>query len=253
MSAGGGPDVAHGAGTGERSRAAAGANHEGASAGGGPDFPDGMETGERSRAAAGANHQGARLLLVRHGQSTWNAEGRWQGQADPPLSSLGEEQARAAAASPELQGIDAWWSSDLRRAAETADLVVAGRGTCNVDPRLRERHAGEWEGLTKAEIDAAWPGFLAEHRRPAGWEDDEPLLVRALDALHEIAAASAGGRVLVVTHGGVIRALERRLAADDLPVPNLGGRWVGIDADSMELGERVLLVDVGQVTVPGQI
>jgi probable phosphoglycerate mutase len=192
-------------------------------------------------------------LLVRHGQSTWNAEGRWQGQADPPLSSLGEEQARSAAESPELQAIAGWWSSDLRRAARTGELVAAGRATPHVDPRLRERHAGEWEGLTRAEIDAGWPGFLAEHRRPAGWEDDEPLLERALVALADIAAGSPGGRVVVVTHGGVIRALERRLGADDLPVPNLGGRWVGLDGDSLELGARVLLVDADQVTVPRQI
>ncbi len=193
------------------------------------------------------------ILLVRHGQSTWNAEGRWQGQADPPLSALGEEQARAAAESPEVGGIDVWWSSDLRRAARTADLVGAGRGTRAIDPRLRERHAGEWEGLTRAEIDADWPGFLAEHRRPVGWEEDEPLLERALVALTDIAGTAPGRRVVVVTHGGVIRALERRLGADDLPVPNLGGRWVGIDVDSLELGARVLLVDADQVTVPGQL
>jgi probable phosphoglycerate mutase len=194
-----------------------------------------------------------RVLLVRHGQSTWNAEGRWQGQADPPLSPLGASQARAAASSAELTGIDAWWSSDLRRAVQTSDLLVGDRGTRQVDPRLRERHAGEWEGLTRAEIEAGWRGFLAAHRRPAGWEDDEPLLERALAALTDIAAATAAERVVVVTHGGVIRALERRFGTDELPVPNLGGRWVEIGSGAVGLGERALLVDVGQVTVPGQI
>jgi probable phosphoglycerate mutase len=193
------------------------------------------------------------VLLVRHGQSTWNAEGRWQGQADPPLSPLGEEQALAGASSSELRSVDAWWSSDLLRAARTAELLAAGRGVARVDPRLRERHAGEWEGLTRPEIDAGWPGFLVEHRRPAGWEDDEPLLERALVALVDIAAARPGRQVVAVTHGGVIRALERRLGADDLPVPNLGGRWVAIDGDALELGPRVLLVDAEQATVPRQI
>jgi len=194
-----------------------------------------------------------RLLLVRHGQSTWNAEGRWQGQADPPLSPLGEEQARAGASSAELDGIATCWSSDLQRALRTAELLADGRATPTVDARLRERSAGEWEGLTRDEIEAGWPGFLAEHRRPSGWEDDDALLARALVALTEIAAATVADRAVVVTHGGVIRALERRLGADDLPVPNLGGRWVELDAGSFAAGARVLLVDVGQVTVPGQI
>lgn len=122
-----------------------------------------------------------------------------------------------------------------------------------LDVRLRERHAGEWEGLTRAEIDAGWPGFLTEHKRPAGWEDDDPLLERAFAALTDIAARFPGGRVVAVTHGGVIRALERRFGAEDLPVPNLGGRWVEVGDTPTRLGERVLLVDVGQVTVPGQI
>jgi broad specificity phosphatase PhoE len=193
------------------------------------------------------------VLLVRHGQSTWNADGRWQGQADPPLSPLGEAQARSGSASSELDGVETWWSSDLRRAWSTAELLVADRWPVRLEARLRERHAGEWEGLTRAEIDGGWPGFLTEHKRPAGWEDDDPLLERALAALAGIAADVAGGRIVVVTHGGVIRALERRLGADDLPVPNLGGRWVEIGQGSPTLGERVLLVDVGQVTVPGQI
>ena len=194
-----------------------------------------------------------RVLLVRHGQSTWNAEGRWQGQADPPLSPLGEAQARAAGESSQLDDVDGWWSSDLHRARHTAELLGARRGLARLDPRLRERHAGEWEGLTRDAIEAGWPGFLAEHRRPAGWEDDEPLLDRALAALTDVAARDPGRRVVVVTHGGVIRALERRCGADELPVPNLGGRWVELGGGPVVLGERVLLVDVGQVTVPGQI
>ena len=193
------------------------------------------------------------VLLVRHGQSTWNAEGRWQGQADPPLSAMGVEQAKSASASPELEGVDGWWGSDLERARHTAALLTAGRAPVRMDPNLRERHAGEWEGLTRAEIEAGWPGFLAEHQRPAGWEDDDALVERAFVSLTEIAERVPGGRVVAVTHGGVIRALERRFAADDLPVPNLGGRWFEVGDTPSGLGERVLLVDVGQVTVPGQI
>ena len=202
---------------------------------------------------AGAAKAPARLLLVRHGQSTWNAEGRWQGQADPPLSRLGEAQAESASSSSELDGIEGWWSSDLERARRTATLLAGDRGA-RAEPRLRERHAGDWEGLTRDEIEAGWPGFLAAHERPAGWEHDEPLLERALAALAEIAAGAGGRPVGVVTHGGVIRALERRCGAEELPVPNLGGRWVELgEGAPVRLGGRVLLVDVGQVTVPGQI
>src|SRR5687767_11323336 len=94
-----------------------------------------------------------RVLLVRHGQSEWNATGRWQGQADPPLTDLGRRQARSAAAA--LGTVDAVFASDLQRASETA-LIIAGElgvGPVVVDPDLRERDAGEWSGLTRVEIE----------------------------------------------------------------------------------------------------
>src|SRR3954454_17144605 len=94
------------------------------------------------------------LLLVRHGQSVWNADGRWQGQADPPLSALGEQQAVEAA--NRLDGIDAVGTSDLVRHARTADLLAHELGVdVVVDARWRERHAGEWQGHTRAEIEWA--------------------------------------------------------------------------------------------------
>jgi broad specificity phosphatase PhoE len=194
-----------------------------------------------------------RVLLVRHGQSTWNADGRWQGQADPPLSPLGVAQAEGASSSAELERVDGWWGSDLERARRTAELLTAGRAEVELNANLRERHAGEWEGLTRAEIEVGWPRFLVERKRPAGWEDDDSLVERASRALADIAARVPGGRVVAVTHGGVIRALERRFGAPDLPVPNLGGRWVEVEDMPSGLGQRVLLVDVGEVTVPGQI
>jgi probable phosphoglycerate mutase len=193
------------------------------------------------------------LLLLRHGQSAWNAEGRWQGQADPPLSALGEEQAVAAAA--RLHGIDVVWASDLVRAARTAALIAGELGVdVVVDDRWRERHAGEWEGHTRAEIEAAWPGFLADGRRPPGWEPDRAVIERALDACRATAAAHPGGAVVVVTHGGVVRTLERHLgAADDELLANLGGRWVEVHGDTLQLGDRVLLLDDAIVTRPQQI
>ncbi len=193
------------------------------------------------------------LLLVRHGQSEWNAEGRWQGQADPPLSALGEAQAIAAA--ERLDGIDAVWASDLVRAARTAELIAAELEVDVVlDERWRERHAGEWQGHTRDEIEGAWPGYLADGRRPPGWEPDADVVERAVDACRAIAATHPAAGVVVVTHGGVVRTLERHFGAtDDELLANLGGRWVEVHGDSFRLGARVLLLDDAIVTRPQQI
>ncbi len=194
----------------------------------------------------------ARILLVRHGQSVWNADGRWQGQADPPLSELGEQQAVAAARAIGL--VDAIYTSDLTRARHTAELVAAQLGSdVAVDARLRERDAGDWEGRTRAEIDEGWPGFLDSGRRPDGYEPDASVLARALAALTAI-AASHDGDVLVITHGGVVRTVERHLGGDaDGLIPNLGGRWLDHDGETVRLGDRVVLLDESQVTRPDQI
>ncbi len=192
-----------------------------------------------------------RLLVVRHGESSWNADGRWQGQADPPLSPLGERQAEAAAAGVD-ERIAGIWTSDLARARRTAELLAAGlgAGSPRLDPRLRERDVGEWSGLTRAEIEARWPGYLAARRSPAGWEPDERLAERVVAVLGEI--AGGGQTALVVTHGGVLRTLERHLGAEPETVPNLGGRWIVVDGDRFALGERRLLIDPDdiEVTVP---
>lgn len=194
-----------------------------------------------------------RLLLVRHGQSEWNAEGRWQGQADPPLSPLGEEQARSAIG--QLDGIDAVYASDLVRASRTAEIVAGELGVeVVVDARLRERHAGEWQGHTRAEIEVAWPGYLAAGERPPGWEHDDVVIERALEACASIAGAHPDGMVLLVTHGGVVRSLERHLGdLDDQLLPNLGGRWLVHDGEDFRLGDRVLLIEGVAVTRPQQI
>jgi probable phosphoglycerate mutase len=194
-----------------------------------------------------------RILLVRHGQSEWNESGRWQGQADPPLTDLGRAQAQEAARA--LGALDAIWSSDLQRAVETA-LVVSealGVGPVAVDADLRERDAGEWSGLTRAEIDDRYPGFLAGGTRPPGWEADESLLARALRVVARIGGAVPGGDVLAVTHGGLIGVLERHLGADHARIPNVEGRWVVVGPEQLRLGDRLLLADPDDVTVPNQI
>jgi probable phosphoglycerate mutase len=196
-----------------------------------------------------------RLLLVRHGQSTWNAIGRWQGRADPPLSELGERQAadvvvvlKARAANG--THVDRIWASTLGRARRTAEIIGAGLGLpVAVDERLQEVDAAEWTGLTRAEIEAAWPGYLEAQRRPPGFEPYEQLAGRALAALADIAAGAAGETVLVVTHGGVIGAVERHLGAEWARTPNLGGRELTADGEGLVLGERFLLLDPDDVEV----
>ena len=196
----------------------------------------------------------SQILVVRHGQSTWNADGRWQGQADPPLSELGIAQAEAAARG--VDGVEVIWASDLERARHTASILAAARGLEVVaDPRLREREAGEWTGLTRAEIEERYPGALAERRRPPGFEVDDVLVVRALGALQDLAATLAGRTAIAVTHGGVILAVERHHGEERSPVANLEGRWIEVGrAGEFALGDRQILFDPEsvEVTTPGQ-
>jgi len=195
-----------------------------------------------------------RVLLVRHGQSEWNADGRWQGQADPPLSELGMLQAAHAARA--IGAVDAIMASPLQRARRTAEIIAAALGyePVVVVDGLMERSAGQWEGLTRAEIEERFPGYLAEGRRPPGWEDDDALFERVLGALDAVHRVCPGGEVVVVTHGGVIMNLERRLGDERGRIANVGGRWlVRRDADDWVLGERLDLVDPSELTVPGQI
>ena len=195
----------------------------------------------------------SRLLLIRHGQSTWNAEGRWQGQADPPLSSLGVQQAQAARDSITQLNINAVVASDLERARHTAELIAPPELEISVHEGLRERHAGEWTGLTHDEIDADYPDWIENQRRPPGFEKDEPLLGRVIPVLVDLAIAAP--TTLVVTHGGVIRSVEHLLSDIRERVPNLGGRWIRYEDGEFVLEESVLLFDPNQVefTVPDQI
>lgn len=146
-----------------------------------------------------------RLLLVRHGESAWNAEGRLQGQADAPLSDAGREQARALRL-PSLPAI----ASDLSRATDTAAL--AGFTHIPTDPRWRERGLGEWETHPEAEVASA--GDMAAFRRgdlvPPGGERWD-----AFQARVAAAAAELFEDTIVFTHGGCVRALVAEVTGGD--------------------------------------
>ncbi len=185
-----------------------------------------------------------RVLTLRHGESEWNAVGRWQGQADPPLTDAGMLQ--AVAASEVLGTFDSVWASTLQRAAYTAAIIAEalGIGPVQVDPGLMEQAFGPWQGLTIHEIEAGWPNYLAEHRRPDGAEQAEQVTERALAALRRIAAERPGGEVLVVTHAGLLRTLRRALGAEDVRFTNLGGCWFDVHADGrVAPGEVAHLID----------
>jgi phosphoserine phosphatase len=151
------------------------------------------------------------ILLARHGETDWNRQGRFQGHADPPLNATGHAQAAELAA--ELEGVElaAVYSSPLRRALETAQLVAAEHGLEPVAvDALREVDVGSWQGLTRPEIETRYPEqFTRWLDYDQGWEDGESyeeMGRRAVAALLELAAAHEGERILAVTHGGPIRA-----------------------------------------------
>jgi broad specificity phosphatase PhoE len=198
------------------------------------------------------------VLFLRHGQSTWNADGRWQGLADPPLSDLGRQQAYVAV--QHLGLVDDIVSSDLQRAAQTAEILSDGIGVGPVllDPRLRERDAGEWTGLTRADIDLKWPGAVERGERPAGFEPDDIVIARVTEVFRDAHRRLPGASLLFVAHGGVVRAMERYLGVDDAEsalLPNLGGRWVTVDDNGFGLGERIVLIhrDEVAVTLPNHL
>ena len=144
------------------------------------------------------------LLLVRHGETDWNAERRWQGHADVPLNARGREQAKALAETLAADRIDAIYTSDLSRARDTAEIVAARLGIEAVaDPALREIDVGSREGRT-GEIDEPWDG-----------EESTAHEARILAAIGGIAERHPGARVLVVTHGGSMRRVHEHLGLEN--------------------------------------
>jgi broad specificity phosphatase PhoE len=150
------------------------------------------------------------ILLARHGETDWNRDGIWQGWADPPLNDAGRAQARKLAGQLKEMPFDAVYSSDLRRARETAELVAQPHGLpVTTDRGLREIDIGSWSGLTHAEIDERFPGGV----RPDG-ETREQHAARVLDTVERIARAHLGRRILLVTHGGTMRALHGHVSEE---------------------------------------
>jgi probable phosphoglycerate mutase len=186
------------------------------------------------------------ILVIRHGQSEWNALGRGHGWGDPPLSDLGEAQARGAVANLASQGlVPGMVASDLARATRTAELVAEplGLGPVQTTAGLREHDIGEWDGKTWEEIEREWPDAKAEWvaeriDTPPGGESRSAFYQRVEQAVREAAAGRPPGRYLIVAHGGVVRALERLAGLEPTPIEFLSGRWFSFDDGRLRAGDR---------------
>jgi probable phosphoglycerate mutase len=160
------------------------------------------------------------ILLARHGETDWNSERRWQGHADRPLNDAGREQARDLAETLADRAIDVVYSSDLMRAHETALIVAEQLGLpVEVDAGLREVDVGDWSGRVHTEIEEIDPaGYRRWQEGGKGWnggESYQEMGERVVAAVLRLAARHPGQTVLIVTHGGSIRACRATAAGLD--------------------------------------
>ncbi len=200
----------------------------------------------------------SRVLLLRHGQTTWNAERRWQGWADAPLSALGEQQAIDAGAHLVGFGFTRVGASDLGRARRTAELLamaIGVRADPLIDADLRERNVGVFSGRTTDELfDDYAECFDPVTRRAISIPDAEPddhLWERARSSLVGMAERHPDDRLVVVSHGGLIASVERHLGIERSgAVPNLGGRWLDVVDGGLVGGEAYRPDETELVTAP---
>ena len=183
-----------------------------------------------------------RLILIRHGETLWNTERRMQGQQDSPLTERGVWQARCLGERLKTLAFTALYSSDLGRALRTAQGIAQATGHAIVeDARLRERHFGVFEGMTRAEMQAHDPEiydrFLARdpHYALPGGESPAAFFERCRAALEELAARHAGATIAVVTHGLVLDCAWRAAtglaleAPRPVPLVNASLNWFACD------------------------
>lgn len=178
------------------------------------------------------------LLLVRHGQTEWNKDLRYQGQLDTPLSAYGRKQAELLADALASWSIAAVYTSDLSRARDTADIVASPHGLAPVPlSDLREASYGEWEGMTYADVRLQYPDLVAARRNdpvgftPPGGESLGSTADRVVRSIRNIADRHPRENVLVVTHGGPLRMFLARL----LEVPPRGTFRLRLDNCSLTI------------------
>ena len=193
--------------------------------------------------------QCARLCLVRHGETAWNAERRLQGHLDVPLNEAGHIQAQAAASGLAGQSFAAVYCSDLCRARQTAAAASGALGLVpTIEADLRERHYGAFQGLT---YDEARDRFPDEYRRfharepdfafSGGGESLTAFAARIRRVLSRIALGHPGQQVLIVTHGGVLDIAHRLTSGKPLDaqrnftIPNAALNWIEFDGSAWHL------------------
>jgi broad specificity phosphatase PhoE len=164
-------------------------------------------------------------ILVRHGATDWNRDGRYQGQADPPLNEEGWAQAARLAEVLAPRPVEALYSSDLKRARDTAERVAQRLGVpVFVEPRLREINQGAWEGMLVGDIASGYPEDWRAiqddplHARAPGGESVAEVAQRALACLGDIAQRFPRGPVVIISHGltlGCVLCLARGLSLED--------------------------------------
>lgn len=195
-----------------------------------------------------------RLWLVRHGQTDWNLQGRWQGQSPlaPALNETGRVQTQTVCAHLQRECFSAVYASDLLRSRQTAQLIAEALNLpVSLEPRLREMHLGDWEGMLFEDIQAGYPQKLLERARDPwntnapGGESPAQVAERVRFAMNEIAARHRGESVLIVAHGislAVIlcqaRGFPLEMLYEHIPgnaelcqvewgTPQYAGEWIG--------------------------
>ncbi|KAI9200451.1 hypothetical protein LWI28_008167 [Acer negundo] len=202
----------------------------------------------------------AEIIVVRHGETAWNADGRIQGHLDVELNDVGRQQAAAVADRlSKEKAISAVYSSDLKRAFETAS-IIANRCGVKTDPDLRERHLGDLQGLRLKEAAELKPdAYVAssssrtDQEISGGGESFEQLYCRCTSSLQKIGMKHRGERVVVVTHGGVLRAFHKRSA----PAEKLPGKILNASVNKFHLaGEEWILktwIDISHLNETGYL
>lgn len=189
------------------------------------------------------------IYVIRHGETRWNQEGRWQGHEDSPLTPFGRKQASAAARFFSNNPFSIIYSSDLGRAHETARIISDKTGKKIIaDPRLRERHLGIFQGLTGIELKNLYPdeykafkNFDPDYMIPNG-ESARQRYERSMHCLNEISLKHTGETIVVVCHGGVLDGLFRHVIGLPLEAPRKFRLWnAGINKFSFKDGQWELL------------
>ncbi|XP_059638235.1 phosphoglycerate mutase-like protein 4 [Cornus florida] len=192
----------------------------------------------------------AEIIVVRHGETAWNVDGRIQGHLDVELNEVGRQQAvKVADRLSKETTISAVYSSDLKRAHETACIIASKCGVPEVvqDPDLRERHLGDLQGFVLKEAAEIKPNafeacisFRTDQEIPGGGESLDQLYQRGTSSLQRIGMKHIGERVVVVTHGGVLRALHKRAA----PTEKLQGKVLNASVNIFHLSGEEWIVKI---------